>query len=221
MKLGGAPFASLLTACVLTALACAPAHAQPSRADPIGALLEAAPEMEEPDMASEPVRPPEPEPTVAPVYGAPPPAPPRPQLSHPTHIDEVGRSPDAPPSVRDLAYESRIRSSIASAQRYQGPLDGGWTLSVGGRDLFALQLVDRGRGQVEGAWRDLRRLGAVGASGFVEQIESQGPDLILRFTTQATGAVEIALHAAGSDLWTGDVLENGERRSANLRRKGG
>ena len=43
-------------------------------------------------------------------------------------IDETGKSPDGPPTVIDLTYESRIRGSAAASQGLQGPLDGGWTV---------------------------------------------------------------------------------------------
>ena len=217
-------------AAVLSALALAlPAVAQAQPADPIGALLDRpgqpTPELEEPDAASQPPADPEPEPTAilpsGPQPYAPPPAPPaRPQLTAPVYVGEVGKTPDAPPTVRDLAYESRMRSSFASAQGFQGPLDGSWTLAAtGGGDLYALELRDRGAGVVEGAWRDLRRAGALGASGFVDEISRAGSELTLRFQPSPEAPTVIATLRGGYDgRWTGELVEQGARRPVSLRR---
>jgi hypothetical protein len=142
--------------------------------------------------------------------------PPRPQLTEPVHIEEVGKTPDAPPTVSDLAYDTRLRSSFASAQGFQGPLDGGWILAAqGGGDLYALQLVDRAD-RLEGAWRDLRRAGALDASGLVDDIQRTGGDLTLRLTS---GAVAV-LHGGQNGGWTGDLTEGARRRPVILRRSG-
>src|SRR4249919_1135326 len=79
---------------------------------------------------------------------------PRSQRDQPVRIEETGKTPDRPPSERDMAYEQRVRSSFAAAEGFQGPLDGGWTLSAGTDDLFALQIVDK-PDRLEGVWRDL------------------------------------------------------------------
>ena len=118
------------------------------------------------------------------------PPPPEPQsVGEPVFVDQTGRTPDRPPTVADQAYDSRIRASSASAQVYQGALDGGWTLaSADGGDLYAFQLSDRGNGAVEGAWRDLRKPGALSASGFVDQIERVGGEIVQAgFAVRAIG----------------------------------
>lgn len=216
-----------LTGAVLLCAALAlPAAAQQQPADPIGALLDRpgqpTPELEEPDTAGQPVPPAEPEPTFAAPAGPQPytPPAPRPQLTAPVYVGEVGKTPDAPPTVRDLAYESRMRSSFASAQGFQGPLDGSWTLAgTAGGDLYALELRDRGQGVVEGAWRDLRRAGALGSSGFVDEISRAGSELTLRFSPDpAQPTVTATLHGAADGRWSGDLTENGARHPVSLRR---
>lgn len=219
MRLPGAVF---LSAAALTL----PAAAQAQPADPIGAILDRpgqpTPELEEPDTASQTPAAPEPEPTVALPSGPQPymPPPARPQLTAPVYVGEVGRTPDAPPTVRDLAYESRMRSSFASAQGFQGPLDGSWTLAAaGGGDLYALELRDRGAGVVEGAWRDLRRAGALGASGFVDEISRAGQELTLRFQPSPDAPTVTATLRGGHDgRWTGELVEQGARLPVSLRR---
>jgi hypothetical protein len=203
-----------------------PAAAQEQPADPIGAILDrpglATPELEEPDTAGQPPAAPEPEPTVALPSGPQPYTPPprRPQLTAPVYVGEVGKTPDAPPTVRDLAYESRMRSSFASAQGFQGPLDGSWTLAATrGGDLYALELRDRGAGVVEGAWRDLRRAGALGASGFVDEISRAGSELILRFQPGSDAPMVTAtLHGGYDGRWSGELTERGARQPVSLRR---
>ncbi len=206
---------------LLLMLAAAPAMAQP--ADPIGALLDHRDEEpEDPDQAAEPPLPlpPLPPPETALPAAPIPYAPPRPQLTAPVHIDETGKNPDAPPTVRDMAYDTRLKSSFASAQGFQGPLDGGWTLAArGAEDLYALQLVDR-VDRLEGVWRDLRRKGALNASGLVDDIQRNGQDLTLRFAGGGTAPVVTAtLHGTYDGAWSGELTEGGRTRAVVLRRQ--
>jgi len=211
---------------ILLLLAAAPAVAQP--VDPIGALLDHRDEEpDDPDNPAEPpvplppLPPPEPAAPEAPFPAAPIPyAPPRPQLTAPVHIDETGKSADAPPNVRDMAYDTRLKSSFASAQGFQGPLDGGWTLAAkGAEDIYALQIVDRAD-RLEGVWRDLRRKGALNASGLVEDIQRTGQDLTLRFSSGGTGAgVTASLHGTYDGAWSGELTEGGRTRAVVLRRQ--
>jgi len=208
---------------VFLLLAATPAGAQP--ADPIGALLDGHGQQppedpDEPDEAAEKPLPPPPLPspeTAAPTPYRP--SPPRPQLTAPVHIEETGKTPDAPPNVRDMAYDSRLKSSYASAQGFQGPLDGGWTLAAkGAEDLYALQLVDRAD-RLEGAWRDLRRKGALGASGLVDDIQRTGTDLTLRFAAGASALVTATLHSGYDGSWAGELTEAGRTRAVVLLRR--
>ncbi|WP_293678736.1 hypothetical protein [uncultured Phenylobacterium sp.] len=179
----------LAQATLLLALLAAPATAQPPPADPIDALLRpSAP----PDAAE--------------------PAPRRPALTAPVRIEQTGKSPDGPPSPADAAYDSRLKSSQASARGFEGPLDGGWTLHAGGRALYILQLTDR-NGSVEGAWRDPRRPGALDASGFIDQVERVGDALTVRF---AGGAVAVLRAAEGR--WSGELSERGRMEAVSLSR---
>jgi hypothetical protein len=194
----------------------APSH------DAIGAILDrgAPGDEDEPDTAGQPRTGPEPEAEPAIVPRGPPlpfPPAPRPQQGGPVQIDETGKTPDGPPAVRDLAYDARIRASFASAESFQGPLDGGWTLSAAGQDLYALQLVDR-RDRLEGAWRDLRRKGSLDASGLVTDLQRQGPELTLRFTPSPGRPMTVATLHETSGHWTGELAEGSARRAVTLRR---
>lgn len=157
-----------------------------------------------------------------PVYRPPPyaaPAPRRPRLTAPVHIDEIGRTPEAPPTAVDLSYEARMRSSFNSAQGLQGPLDGTWTLRAGGAELYDLQLVDSGSGNLEGAWRDPRRRGATDASGFIDTISRVGGQLVIRLTPRPGAEPSILmLNSDSSGAWSGELTERGERRSVTMRR---
>ena len=207
----------------------AAARAQPP-ADPIGALLDHpdAPlsrDQDEPDVAGQKIAPdPDPSPVrippsvpAGPIPYAPPPGP---RLTAPVPLEETGKTPDGPPGVRDLAYDSRLRASFASAEQFQGPLDGGWTLEAGrGGALYALQLVDR-RDRLEGVWRDLTRPGALGASGLVDDIQRSGSDLTLRFTVRDTLQSVVTLHDGGDGRWSGRLTRGDEVFDVALRRTG-
>jgi hypothetical protein len=201
----------------------------PSR-DPIADILNRnvppPKDEDEPDTAGQPRAAAEAEPEAnlvpqtGPQAGPQPPfaPPPRQQRNAPVRVDETGKTPDAPPTVRDLAYDARIRSSFASAESFQGPLEGGWTLSSTDQALYALQIVDR-RDRLEGVWRDLRRRGAIDGSGLVEDMQRQGGGLILRFTPQPGAETSVAtLHDSGGGVWSGELAEGGRRRSVTLRR---
>lgn len=156
--------------------------------------------------------------TPAPAPVRPPPA--RTQVQDPVMIDELDRTPEPPLTTTDLNYESRLRASIASAQGLQGPLDGRWVMrTASGAQIYSLQLVDTGMGRLEGAWRDLRRPGALDASGFVDEIRRAGAQLYVRFETggghQATSA-QLDPRADGS--WEGELYDDGHRHKVILKR---
>jgi hypothetical protein len=204
------------------------ARAQPAPAprDPIADIIDrGAPppkDEDEPDAAGQPRAAQDAEPDANPVPPTGPQLPfaaaPRQQKNAPVRVDETGKTPDAPLTVRDLAYDARIRSSFASAESFQGPLEGGWTLSAADQDLYALQLVDR-RDRLEGVWRDLRRRGALNGSGLVDDMQRQGAALVLRFTPTPGAETSVAtLHDSGGGVWTGELAEAGRRRAVTLRR---
>ena len=131
----------------------------------------------------------------------------------PVHIEETGRSPDGPPTAADLAYDNRLRASMAATRSLAGPMDGGWTLSAGGRDLYVFQLTDR-KGAVEGAWRDPRRAGTLDASGLIDQITPTEAGLTLRI-----GDRIVTLRVDVDGRWTGDLSEAGLHEAVILRRR--
>lgn len=267
--------------CLAAALAAAqPVFAQDA-ADPIGALLDQSPAMDE-DEAEQPGPPPQPAPPIVPqarpitpppVYSPPPaPTPPAPypysppatasypprgpvpytpgplpytprpvapynpppssyaaptyarpappKLNAPVHVDEYDKTPEAPLNPTELGYETRLRSSFASAQGLQGPLDGAWTLSTnGGQPLYTLLFVDKGRGQLEGAWRDPRRRGATDSSGFLAGVQRMGSQLSASFQPRpGAPATTITLNPASGGAWTGELYEDGTRTAVTLKR---
>jgi len=220
---------------VLLLLASAgPGFAQAPRpaADPIAALLNpgAQPAVDEDQAERTGQAPVDPEPEAA--LPATPLAPAAPPPAHAVGVEETGKSPEGPPSLRDLAYDSRIRASFAAAESFQGPLDGGWTLGAAGQgDLFGLQIVDR-RNRLEGAWRDLRgRPGpdahgpdahspganSPGAHGFVDRIQRSGGAVTLSFTPADGAPVTVALQGEGR-LLSGVMDQAGRRTPVTLRR---
>ncbi len=135
-----------------------------------------------------------------PPDSAPPPAvaPPSPPVPPP--------APELTPDERARMYETGVRSSFEARESRQGPLDGRWLLAdADGKNLYMLQLTDPGvgRGPVEGAWRDLERQGAVGASGFLASADRYGADLVLKFEEGDPCVVTLVLGADGR--WTGSL----------------
>ncbi len=162
---------------------------------------------------------------VAPAWTPPPPrplviTPSRPSLDRPVMIDEIGKTPDGPPTPTDLGYESRIRASVASAQGLQGPLDGGWTVrSTYGVAVMSLQLVDRGNGygQLEGAWRTLD--GPVGKVGLIDSLDRQPAVLTIRITKGPGKPVTVLSLAPMSDgSWAGDIMDEYGVHQVTMRR---
>ena len=206
-----------------------PARSLPlAGSDPIGDMLSGlASSQAMDDDASEaavpnPVEPPPltQSPTV--TFVPPPPVARLPQLDRPVMIDELWRSPEAPPTSVEQAYESRIRGGLLSAQGQQGPLDGGWLLrGQDGQTLFGLQLVDRGAAALglEGAWRELKPGQPAGRIGLIEAIaRTEAGGLYLRFTPRgAREPVIVNLVPAGRD-WSGELWESGTTRQVTLRR---
>ncbi|WP_397413867.1 hypothetical protein [Phenylobacterium sp.] len=115
------------------------------------------------------------------------------------------------PTPEEAAYDARLKASAGAVRAYQGPLDGGWVVSADGVDLYVLRLTDRG-GVVDGAWRDLRRPGALNASGFLLGAGREGEVVTLRF-----GRTTLALRPAPAG-WSGELSEGGAARAATARR---
>jgi hypothetical protein len=115
-------------------------------------------------------------------------------------------------------YDARVRQSFAAAESFRGPLDGGWTLSAKREEpLYVIRFSDN-QGQLEAAWRDLRRGGALDASGLVEQVERQGDRLTLSFTSAAGVRNVATLKSRPDGAWAGELDENGRKRKVTLRK---
>lgn len=127
--------------------------------------------------------------------------------------------PGPTPEERAQLYESGVRSTFQAREARQGPLDGRWVLAAAdGEKLYMLQLADPGlgRGPVEGAWRDLARQGAVGASGFLASADRSGPDLVLKFNEDAPCVVTLTLGADGR--WSGALQTAAASRAVTMTR---
>ena len=130
-------------------------------------------------------------------------------------------TPSTSASLPDGAnFESRVKASAAAAEGLQGPLDGGWTVrGEGGDALYGLQLVDQPGGALEGAWRDLRRTGAVGARGLVATMDRTGDELTLRFYPRDDGNVVVLhLQSFGDNVWSGSMVQRGVEAPISLTR---
>lgn len=183
---------------------------------------------EAPTQTAAPTPRPAPPPASTPSYVAPapfippPPVSRLPQLDRPVMIDELWRTPEAPPTASEQSYESRIRGGSNSAQGLQGPLDGGWVLrGADGGTLYGLQLVDKGNGLVEGgAFRSLRQGKGAGQVGLIDSVDRMvdgSVQLRFRLRGQSQPAV-ITLRPAGGG-WSGEIWEGGATRQVTMRRQ--
>ncbi|HUO21313.1 MAG TPA: hypothetical protein VMU59_02215 [Caulobacteraceae bacterium] len=200
----GAVFALALLAADASPSSAAPAPAPPttrSTGDLIADILAQTPPA--------PVTPKgPPAPTAAPGPGQP--APPTPPITPPIalQIDPAAASTldTAPGGEPPTRYDQGMRSSFQAREARQGDLDGRWTLTdPDGKALYVFQLADpgRGRGPVEGAWRDLGQAGGPAASGFIDAADRVGRALTLNF--QDAGPCTVTLTQAPDGRWTGQI----------------
>lgn len=121
------------------------------------------------------------------------------------------------PTPAEQVYEMRVRGSIAAAQNLQGPLDGQWRIAgPDGTPLYALQIVDKAGGgaPLEGAWRDLRRTGAPGSTGLIDDLQREGEGLSARFAIREGGQASIlTLSPDAEGRWSGQLTEDGATRA--------
>jgi hypothetical protein len=134
-------------------------------------------------------------------------------------VDAPGKLPEPAPTVPDLAYDSRVLSSFASAQSFQGPLQGGWTLSAAGPnaeskgDLYDFQITEK-RDELGGAWRDLKRGRDPLGSGILDLLQRTPAGLVIRFTPTGQPPVSVTLRP---DL-KGELVQADRRTAVALRR---
>ncbi|KRA65731.1 hypothetical protein ASD79_00120 [Caulobacter sp. Root655] len=119
------------------------------------------------------------------------------------------------------AYDLRIKGSILAAQGLQGPMDGAWSLNgPDGATLYDLQIVDPagGYGGLEGAWRDVRRPGAVGSTGLIDFVDRSTGELTARFSPRPGQSATVTLRPRGDGAWVGSLSENGADTAVTARR---
>lgn len=178
----------------------------PPAIDPLGDLIsQTGPQTtDEEEVAAPSSRPAPHKPTLLPI---PAPESPAPTIAAGEHLVPQGSYMPA-----EQIYEMRVKGSIVAAQGLQGPLDGGWKVKgPDGSTLYTLQIVDPagGAGPVEGAWRDVRRPGAVGSTGLIETVDRTGQNLIFRFNPRPDQTSVLTLTPAGSTRWSGSLQEAG------------
>jgi hypothetical protein len=126
-----------------------------------------------------------------------------------------------PFSLDGTAYDAAVRATSQSAERLQGPLDGGWTLRADGdAPLYRFQFVDPGLGlrYAEAAWRDLRSSQPRAGSGFVSTVAYDGEALTLRFDEAGPDDLVVVTLKSAADGWTGELWRGGVVTPVSLRR---
>lgn len=201
------------------------AEAAPASESLIGGEAETGDGDEEaPTQTAAPTPQPAPQPTYQPPapFVPPPPVSRLPQLDRPVMIDELSRTPEAPPTASEQTYESRIRGGSSSAQGLQGPLDGGWVLrGSDGGPLFGLQLVDKGTGGLEGgAFRSLRQGRGAGQVGLIDSVDRMFDGSIqVRFSIRGQSQPAVITLRPSGNAWSGEMWEAGTTRAVTMRRQ--
>lgn len=158
---------------------------------------------------AEPAPPPAPQPAAPPagLFGE----------REPQEGDEAAAAGAVAPAEgpKDKAYDARIRDSFGAAEAYQGPLDGGWTLTAENQGAILDLRFEDHDGHLEGAWRDLRRKGALDASGVIDRATRLGDALTLEFSTRPGVHDFLSLKRARGG-WTGELTEAGRTREVWL-----
>jgi hypothetical protein len=131
-------------------------------------------------------------------------------------LAQLGGAALAQQPADEQTYNARLRASEAEAQAFQGPLDGGWTLSAGATQLYTLQFTETGDGALQGAWRDPRRAGGLGGSGFIDKAARKDGRLTLRFKPGRRADVTLELGPDG--VWSGVLRQSGRRTAVRMTR---
>ena len=130
------------------------------------------------------------------------------------------------------AREAAVRAAYAAAEALRGALDGRWRVSsADGAGLYDFQFADSGVSPdprsatpwtptIEGAWRDLRRDGAIDSSGFVTSITRDGTALVIRFYDRDPGRPKVVTltQRAGGVVWTGSLDDGTGSRPVTMSR---
>lgn len=114
---------------------------------------------------------------------------------------------------------SNVEAAYRAAEGEQGPLDGRWRVrDRDGTPLYDFMFADPGGAPsahasdpdhpaIEGAWRDLKRLGN---SGVLDSVRQDGGRLVIRFTPSGQAmARTLILHPIAGGGWAGDLSQDG------------
>lgn len=103
-----------------------------------------------------------------------------------------------------------------------GSLDGAWTLAQADRgdQLYQFQFNDTGGGnEIEGAWRNVQRTGALIGSGPVSSVGYDGMAVTIRFLEKGAGEMSmVTLRPAGAGAWSGELRGPGGAAPVVMRR---
>lgn len=129
-------------------------------------------------------------------------------------VTDAGPLPEAPKTPEQQAYDARLRQSAEAAEQFQGPMDGGWTLSGDdASDIYGFELVDKVN-QLDGAWRDLKRPGDPDGSGVLDVARHDANGVVFSFRPKGQRPVNVTL---APDL-RGNMEQGGKRTPVTLRR---
>jgi hypothetical protein len=150
---------------------------------------------------------------------APPPVTPTPAAPTPASPALQPDEPDAPAVDVPGQPPAKISDAYNAAESRLGPLDGTWrVIGQAGEVLYVLQLDDPGGGgDLDGAWRDPRRLGAGDSTGFLAAVRRVGDDLEIRFEG-GLFPKRIALKPVAGGGWAGELIHDGPKQAVTMKR---
>jgi len=127
----------------------------------------------------------------------------------------AAQAPPRAPEAVQSAFDTRVLQSLAANRALRGPMEGGWRLvGAQGEPLYDIELSEDREG-LGGAWRDLRRPGALDASGLLDGARDGG-----RLSLQLSATAVVRLQAAAGGVWSGELDEAGQSQPVKLERSG-
>lgn len=131
----------------------------------------------------------------------------------PVRLEDYRGQYEPPKDVVQLRFERGVADNLRRAAALSGPLEGAWrVVGEDGAPLLGLVLFHTGEGGagLDGAWRDLRRPGPLGASGPLLWATRDGAGVvILHFRPYASDGPAVLTLAPSGARWTGSLAVPG------------
>lgn len=151
-------------------------------------------------------------------------APEKAPLQTPVKVEAYHRSYEGPRGSEEASYDAGVTRAYQAEQALRGRLEGMWIVSAAadGAPLLSLVISDPGRPNAPpgGAWRDLSRDQAPDASGLIDQVVEEGPEVILQIRLRPGAApTTLRLILSADGRWRGLMQGGGASKPVVMDRK--